>query len=162
MKINYIVCNDEFHTSCKQKDGNSNWVGSDNCMECQHNIGYDRKQYWVDCKAGMKTITWREVLDNHETAGTDIIAFLPIVESSGYQYFNWNGRIYQSIPPMGYDDTGILISDLPATIVSNPLKKAYNAINDTHWLGFTLIGIKNRAKEIVRTLYEETKCQSKN
>ena len=113
----------------------------------------------------MKTITWREVLDSNVgcRAGANIVDFLPTVAVTGYKYFCWNGRIYQYISPSGYDNTGITVDDLPATLTPDPLQKALDAVDEAEKLWQADIPwvndveyIVREAKKAMRTLYEET------
>lgn len=63
-------------------------------------------------------ITWRDVMDCKMTAGYNIEQFIPLVMQMRYQYFNWNGRIYQpqlnlvNSYKIGYIDTGLTVEDL--------------------------------------------------
>lgn len=63
-------------------------------------------------------ITWRQVLDSYAPNSNiwEINKFMELVNKTGYEYFNWNGKIYKLIIVHGrslfYDDTGLTVSDL--------------------------------------------------
>jgi hypothetical protein len=63
-------------------------------------------------------LTWRDVLDSYAPSrphSAHVDKYLPLVDSVGYDYFNWNGLVYKLIRFNGglsYLDTGINVEEL--------------------------------------------------
>jgi|WetSurMetagenome_2_1015567.scaffolds.fasta_scaffold224629_3 hypothetical protein len=63
-------------------------------------------------------LTWRQVLDSYAPNALlwNLDDFLKMVRDTGYEYFNWNGRVYELVRlnngMLGYTGTGITIEEL--------------------------------------------------
>jgi hypothetical protein len=63
-------------------------------------------------------LTWRQVLDSYAPNSNiwEINKFMELVNKAGYEYFNWNGKIYKLHLIHGRslfcDDIGLTVSDL--------------------------------------------------
>lgn len=57
-------------------------------------------------------LTWKDVLDSSKRRWGDRDLFYVFVRQSGYDYFEWNGRIYKAVSVNYYYDTGLTTDDL--------------------------------------------------
>lgn len=60
-------------------------------------------------------LTWRDVLDiKDKFAGRNIHDIIPFIENTGYEFFSWNGEIYEFVHDI--DGNTVVIKTIVKTI----------------------------------------------